>query len=191
MMKKFFVRAVVLSALACLLAGCTKTQKLTDSEKALFVRAGDLVPYGFDFKAISKHESFNKTNNFDGSSELEYEFETPEGEQKSPLYLYESVTSERKLSDALLVEGSGRIGLLAGLKSNGLSEQSIKGAKKYGDSSSLSLLVSSGTPIGNCFSMRKGKQVYLLFMSGVYIDDPQEWDELIQPKLKSLLVSVP
>jgi hypothetical protein len=168
------------------LLACWQKPSVSESEKALFLRARDLVEYGYEFKPIDKYESFAKTKYFDGSCELEYEFQTPESEQDHPLYLSVTVTIERKKSDALLSRGAEKIGLQIGLKRGGIKIQEVKEFKKYGDDSSFSLLTKDGHPVGNILSLRVGPRLYTVLLAGIYIDDPQIWDELILPKLKLL-----
>ena len=62
------------------------------TDKALLVQASDLVPYGYGFQNIAKHETFKKSRDFDGTVEVEYEFETPDSELKHNLYLDVVVT---------------------------------------------------------------------------------------------------
>ncbi len=182
---KVIRRLFLLPAVFSLLA-CWQKQSVSESEKVLFLRAHDLVEYGYEFQPIDKYESFTKTKYFDGSYELKYEFQTPESEQDHPLYLSVTVTIEREKSDTLFSQGAEKIGLQIGLRREGVKIQEVKGFKKYGDDSSFSLLTKDGHVVGNIFTLRAGTRLYTVILAGMYIDDPQIWDELILPKLNLL-----
>ena len=190
------IKKTALSLLSALffvlsLAGCS-SQKMQESDKAFIVRATDLVDFGYGFKPINKHESFDMTQYFDGSIDIDYEFETPDKEQKEPLYLNVTLTSEAQVSDALFAEGIEKVGRTFLLKQQSFTLKPLKGAKKYGTSSALYLLMYQGQPTGNYFVCRKGKRTYTILISGnFYIDDPAEWDNLVRAKMNKWLNAPP
>ena len=157
-----------------------------DADKALLFQASALVPYGYGFQKIAKHEKFIKTRDFDGTIELEYEFETPDSEADHPLYMDVVVTVSRKQSDAKVSHGAEKLGVFAGLKLHGIVQEEKSDFYKYGDASSFFILKKDGKPVGNYFSMREGTKTYTILLAGMYIDDPEVWKELVEPKLKSL-----
>lgn len=173
-----------LIASLCLLAlACTRTLPVEEQEKAMLLRAGDLVRYGYGLAATEKYESFTKTRLFDGSYEIEYEFETPESETENALYLYVQVTVERQASNTLLTQGAERLGVRYGLRKGGVKEREIKDFYRYGDASAFYILEKDGEPIGNLFTVREGGKLYTLLLSGFYFDDPQVWGKVLGPKL--------
>lgn len=157
-----------------------------DGDKALLLQASALVPYGYGFQKIAQHEKFIKTRDFDGTIELEYEFETPDSEADDPLYMDVVVTVSRKRSDAKVSHGAEKLGVSAGLKLHGIVQEEKSDFYKYGDASSFFILKKDGKPVGNYFSMREGTKTYTILLAGLYIDDPEVWKELVEPKLKSL-----
>ena len=163
--------------------GCERKLRVRDSDKSLFLRAGDLVPYGFEFRDIEKFETFKRAKVIDGY-DLEYEFQTPKSERRNPLFVYSMVTIGKRKSDAQFSDTGIKIGVLYGLKSSGIEEQEIPNFYRYGDSSSFSILKKDGKPVGNYFTVREGNKVFVLLITGIYFEDPELWKEIIEPKLK-------
>ena len=174
---------VVLVCICLCSYGCERKLPVRDSDKSLFLRAGDLVPYGFEFRDIEKFEKFTRAKVIDGY-DVEYEFQTPDSERRNPLFLYGMVTVVRKKSDAKLSDTGIKIGMLYGLKTNGIKEQEIPNFYRYGDASSFSILKKDGKPVGNYFTVREGNKLFVLLITGLYFEDPELWKEIIEPKLK-------
>jgi len=170
-----------------LFTGCV-SQKVQHSDKEFMVQATDLADYGYGFKKIRQHETFKKTRHLDGSLDLDYEFETPDSEQNEPLYMAVALTAQTKVSDALIVEGMEKLAGGAGLKWGDFKQKPVAGTRKYGQSSSLNVLMYQGTPAGNYFVCRQGKRTYSIMISGsFYTDDPEVWDELVGARVNKWL----
>jgi hypothetical protein len=169
-------------ALACLaLAACGAQVPVTDSDKALFVRAADLEGFGFRFEDAQASETFTKTRQFDGTYELTYRFQSPESAPQ-PLFLHVNVTLARTESDAMLNQGATKVGLMIAFTKGGVEEREVAGVR----TGKLTLLVKGDRPIGNVFSLQDGARSYLLIMSGLYVQDAALWHRLIEPKLDRL-----
>jgi hypothetical protein len=190
-MSKRLVFLTLLVSVSLCIQGCERKLTVQESDKILFLRAQNLIDYGYGFQGIEKHESFTKTKAIDGSYDVEYEFETPEGEQNDPLFLYVLVSVGKKKSDAQVSQGGEKIVLLYSLKAKGIEEEEIANFYRYGDSSSFYLLKKEGKPIGNYFTVREGSKTYTVILSGMYLDDPQVWKEIMEPKLKQFSVYKP
>lgn len=187
-------RLVVLSFLvgvSLCIQGCERKLTVQESDKTLFLRAQDLIDYGYGFQGVEKYESFTKAKVIDGSYDVEYEFETPEGERDNPLLLYVLVSVGKKKSDAQLSQGGEKIAVLYTLKAQGIEREEIPNFYRYGDSSAFYLLKKAGKPIGNYFTVREGSKTYTLILSGMYFDDPEVWKEIMEPKLKQFSVYKP
>lgn len=173
------------------LVSCQRSLTVAPADKALLLQATELVPYGYGFQNIGKHETFKKSRDIDGTIEVEYEFETPDSEEEHPLYLDVVVTVSRKKSDARVSHGAEKLGLLAGLKLQGIVQEEKAGFYTYGDSSSFFVLKKDGKPVGNYFSVREGTKTYSILLAGMYIEDSDIWKELVEPKLKAFSVYKP
>jgi hypothetical protein len=182
-MNKLLSVAAGLAAFASL-AGCESGLPVESHEKTLVLRAGDLVPFGYGLEETEQFETFSKTKYFDGSREISYEYQTPDTEEDNPLYLGVTLTFEKKHSDALVSHTAEKTGAAAGLRIAGIKSREIENFYKYGDSSVFYVLEMEGKPVGNMFSVRDGKKIYLIIMTGFYFDDPGAWQELVEEKLK-------
>lgn len=171
-----FVFAVFALSFAC------KSVEVQQSDKQLFVRAQDLSEYGIDLQNPEKYEKFTKTRYFDGSIEIEYEFEPPESEET--IYIAETVTFEPKESDAKFDRAAEDKVVGITLKAYGLQKEEVADFYKYGDSSTFYALKKDGKSVGNYFTVLEGKKVFSFMVAGVYFDDADIWREIVEPKLK-------
>lgn len=176
--------------LSCV-AACSVENSVSETEKALFLRAADLAPFGFQYQNAEAHERFSKLRLFDGSRELTYEFRTPKDTKERPLFIHISVSALRSINDAALSEKAGNVGLLIGLKASGAEEREVAGYPRDGEAGRLALLVLNGKPIGNSFRARAGTKSYQLVMSGIYFKDPEHWRKVIAPKMELLATYTP
>ena len=182
--------AAVIACLA-LLVGCERNLPVEATEKEMVLRAGDLVDYGYGMEKTEQFEKFGKTRFFDGSSEISYEFETPDSEEDHALYVNVTITFEKNTSDAWVSQGAEKVGMKYGLKAAGIEAREIKDFYKFGDTSEFYLLEKDGNPIGNMFFARQGKRIYTLVMSGMYFNDAATWKELIEGKLTRFAAHAP
>lgn len=181
----------LLVSLSVCIQGCERKLTVYETDKPFFLRARDLVDYGYGFQEIEKYETFSKAKAIDGSYDIEYEFETPDAEKDNRLFLYVLVTVGTKKSAAQLAQGTEKIAVLYSLKAEGIEEEEIPNFYRYGDSSAFYLLKKKGKPIGNYFTAREASRTYTVILSGMYFDDPQVWKELMEPKLKQFSVYKP
>ena len=172
-------------ALALCAAGCTH-KEMSEAEKELILRAHDFAPYGFEVGDPSPHEKFSKTVYFDRSSELEYEFQTPDDTPGlNPLYLNVTVMFEKDVSDARVSQGATKLGLSAGTYLEGLKLEETKNFFRYGDESTYYVLkTKEGVPGGSYFVTREGSKVYAVLIAGAVFDDAESYAELLTPKLQ-------
>lgn len=183
--------ALLVAIALCALAACSREQPVSDADKAIFLRAGDLEQFNVRYEDVEASETFTKTRHFDGTHEVSYQFLTPESESERPLYIYISVSVERRAADALIAQKAGKLGLSIGFGTEGTEEREMPVKLPYGDDARLALLVRDGRPIGNTFSMRDGSKTYLLIMSGLYFSDAEMFKSVIAPKLERFATYAP
>jgi hypothetical protein len=172
-------------------SGCERNLPVGAADKEVILRAGDLIPFGYGLEKTEQFEKFTRTKYFDGSHELTYEYETPDSEEENALYMNVTVTVEKTTSDAWTSKGAGEIGMKFGLKASGVEQREIKDFYRYGDTSSFFILEKDGHPIGNMFSVREGKRVYVVILSGMYFDDAAAWKELMEERLRKFSAYAP
>lgn len=165
------------------LGGCERDLPVGAADKEVVLRAADLIPFGYGLEQTEQYETFKRVKYFDGSHELTYEYQTPDSEEENALYLNVTVSVENSTSDARTSHGAEEIGLTIGLKANGIKAREIKDFYVYGDSSKFSVLENDGKPIGNIFTTRKGKRVFVMILSGMHFEDPAAFKELIEGRL--------
>lgn len=175
------VLRVMFLALALSVAGCAK-QSIEQSDLPLLLRAGELKGFGVNIPEHERYESFRKTRYIDGSMDVGYEFQTPEGAPK-PVYLSVTVTFERTVRDARASYLVERGAAVVGGKIGGIETETLTDFFDYGDDSYFGLLKGEKGPVGNVFGTRVGRKVYFTYLAGVYFDDPQDWAEWVTPKL--------
>jgi len=180
--KPALVAAFLLAALG--LVGCQRDLPISAADREVVLRAADLIPYGYGLEQTGRYETFKRIRYFDGSHELTYEYQTPESEKDNALYLNVTVSVENSASDALTSHGAEEIGLTIGLKANGVEAREIEDFYAYGDTSKFSLLENDGKPIGNIFTTRKGRRVFVMVLSGMYFEDAATFKELIEGRLE-------
>lgn len=170
--------ALLLAASAC------KQAPVSEAERELFLRARDLEPYGIKFPQPERYERFGKTIYFDGSRELEYEFELPDdAAHENAIYMSVTVTFEKSAADARFSQGAEKFGAGAGMKIAGLRMEERPGFFSYGDESSFYVLLKGGEAVGNFFVTREGAKVYTALVAGVSFDDRETWAEFVTPRL--------
>lgn len=164
--------------------GACRPAEVLPGDRDLFVRADDLSEYGIEVRNTERHENFEKTRYFDGSVEIDYEFEPPES--TDTIYMSETIRFEPKQADARIGRAAEDTGISLGLKIYGVEKEEIPNFYNYGDSSRFYALKKDGRNVGNYFTVIDGKKVFSLFVVGVYFDDPATWKGLVEPKLKLL-----
>jgi hypothetical protein len=178
------MRAVALACFALCLASCERALPVEEGEKAMLLRAADLVPFGYGLADTRKFETFTKTRYFDGTNDITYEHETPDSEEDHPLYLNVTVSFERKAADAIVSRGAEKLAIKYSLKANGIEMRELPDFYPFGDASEFFLLEKDGTPVGSYFVVRQGARAYVVMMTGMYFDDAGEWKNLIAEKLE-------
>jgi hypothetical protein len=122
----------------------------------------------------------------DGSRELSYEYESPDGAE-DPLYVLSSVNLERNVSDAHFVYMGANLGLKLGMAlegEEGLQEVARPGLFQWGDESRAVVLMRDDKPVGNVFAGRKGKRVFHILLVGVYFDEHGQVEAALGPVLR-------
>ena len=182
MQVKFLVAILLL--LLVLSCGCAK-QAIREADKPLLLTVEDLTPYGLSLADYRQHEVFRRNIYADGAIEIEYVFDPPE-ESGIHLYLTATASFERTEGDAQLAYLAERKGTTLGAKLGGATVNESERFFAYGDESFFGFLMVEKGPGGNLFITRTGTKIYVVLIGGVYFDNPDDWAELITPKLQYL-----
>jgi hypothetical protein len=173
-----------------LTAACREVA-VAEKDKALFITARELRPYGYNFERPEKYEKFTKTYFYDNTYQIDYEFESPEEQKDQSLYLAESVSVEKKEADARFTRSTEEWGISLGIKAGGLQIEEKKDFYSYGDNSAFYVLKEDGRPVGNYFTTRVGKKSFSFLITGMYIDDVRFCREVLEPRLEAFKSYIP
>ncbi|HOB54319.1 MAG TPA: hypothetical protein PK176_16135 [Acidobacteriota bacterium] len=169
---------------AALLAGCTES-RVHVADRPLLVTKQDLAGFGIDPDTLQGQEIFRRNQYFDGSLEVEYAFETPDGAAEV-FYINTVVGFENSVADAVdsyrLLKG----GIGVGTQVGGGSLREVPDFYRWGDESYCAVVPGRAGPAGNVFLTRRGKKTFLVAIVGIYFDDSKAWDVLVRPKLEYL-----
>ncbi|MCU0778978.1 MAG: hypothetical protein MUF86_15115 [Akkermansiaceae bacterium] len=161
----------------------TREIELNDEQRAALHQAADLQEW-YAFEVDEGCETWTGERMFDGAVELSYEYDDPRDEAP---YLNASLHYEPKLSDSaanfMVLWQGAKLGLKFSGTNSGLEERSD--LFRWGDASRMAFLTQDGGRYGILFCARKGRRVYLLITSGAVLEDPEELDAFLRPKLES------
>ena len=121
-----------------------------------------------------------RTRYLDGSYDVSIDYELDDSVLTSSLY-----SVERRGSDALSVYGGL---LLTGPLMERMADVELQDRDDlfdWGDNSSSKVILVEGEPSGHVIVARKGKVAFMVTLGGVYEDDPQRLEALLQPVLDS------
>jgi hypothetical protein len=125
-------------------------------------------------------ETTERTRFFDGSLEVEYEYED------KTLSISSSVNHERTTRDARQLFTMIRLALPAATKL-ATDVQFVPRSDLYsGTDVYCAAMVSSGTSAGHAFVVLDGKNVFTLVIGGAFLGDPGEFRALVQPRIDAM-----
>lgn len=180
-MRNCLLRVSPFILLFVLVLACRNVE-VSPTEKELFVRGQDLRNFGVEVPNPERYEKFTKTRFFDGTEDIEYEFEPPESD--AVMYMAQTISFAPKKSDAQLGQAAEDSVIGLGLTAYGLEKVEVPDFYRYGDSSTFYALRKDGQNVGNYFLVIEGGKTFSFLISGFYVDDPETWREIVEPKLK-------
>jgi hypothetical protein len=169
-----------------LFSSCAKEEnKVSTEEMKLFITPKDFNDkYDYEYPLSREYEKVTKSK-WLGDTEYTYEYSTPDS-LENVLYLSLNVDFLGKSSDAIVSYNAYKLGGNIGISTTDAELVEMDSLFSYGDQSSLKQIRIDGKPLGNIFVVRIDKMVYHFVISGLYIDDPSIWKELMEEKLKAV-----
>jgi hypothetical protein len=137
-------------------------------------------------------EKIIKTRFFDGSYDIDYDYDIPEDPQAP--YLTCNITIDKNNADAKASYVGMWAGAILGMHMLGDADVEVitrNDIFRWGDESTFAILSVDGEPFGNMFSTRKGNRVLFIIFSGIYTDDGELVSELLLPALNQLHTYAP
>lgn len=163
----FVVGVLAMSALFVVLSW---DQPVHADDRTRVATVDDLAPYfQTDFEIDPTLEKLSKTKYFDGSMDIDYEYEEPERRNGS-IYLSVTAAKERRAQDAkasLIIAWTSAVAAMRLLPRDvevTITESDV--GFRCCDESRFAVIEADGLPIGNLFTAREGKKTYLLILSG-------------------------
>lgn len=159
-----------------------KSAPLVPGDREALLTADDLfVAAGTDAKAEATREKTGRRKLFDGSTEVNYEYESDE----PPLYVATTISLEKDVGDARTTFHSQAVGGAVGLAvvGQGMKMQDRPDLLDFGEERKSQLLMMDGKPVGNFLVARKGTRVYLVLFTGIYFDEAEDFRAVMEPKL--------
>lgn len=180
-----------LAALATLVIGVafvyiysSQQVPVSSEERAELLDIETLAEWVEDFSPSLEFEIVTKTEYWDKTTEISYEYDSPG--DIDPYYLMYTIHRERDPSDAWALYGTLWVGTQAGLM---LADGEVQIAErndlfKWGDRSRFGLIQADGHDIGNVFVGTKDETVFYCVFSGVYFDEAGPVSEILLPRLE-------
>jgi hypothetical protein len=183
---------VLLAGAAALYLWSAESLEVTPADRQLVVTVDDLAPWLDDVTPDRSAETVQKSRYFDGSWDIEYEYEHPD--EDVPLYINSSVTVEHTTQDARTTYASLGVGVRIGLtvsKTEGMQLVDRNDLYRWGDQSRCTLVTVGGRPVGTLFLARKATYVFYFAVTGLALDNGAELGQLLDPHLKRLEAGLP
>lgn len=153
-------------------------------EKSLLVQVGDLVAFGIVPNAGPHTETYKAKRNLDGSVELEYTYGSALDGARFVLHSEAEVSaSEKNAGGSFRARVKAyQIGVRLSAKEGTrlLDQPALPGV---GAANYVGQLCVGGKPAGSTVVVWQGKTVFSVQLSGVFIDDAEDWKALLVPRL--------
>ena len=167
--------------------GCTQKEDIDVSKYPIITTVHDLADlYDVAVDTSGQFETVTLSQYFDGSFELEYDYELIDSEEYDPLIYSISVSGERNAKEAAesftILKGT----LEVFANTAGQSTTVIDSLDLPGDEYYYALREYDGEPNGLLYLVRIDKNIYFLSMSGLYSSDHGFLYDLILPKIEEL-----
>ena len=177
--------ALVGGGLTILVKRLTKDVLVTEADKAAVVGAFDLIPYFDGYSPDKEHETLGKSEWFDQSVEIEYEYDSPLEEDP---YINVTISKEASNGDASAAYMTQWSSLKMGFEiaSQAFKFQEDNTFYQAGDRSRFANIELEGEFVGHLLVARKGNTIYSFLMTGFVIDDPSVWKELFDGRIAAL-----
>lgn len=159
------------------LAGCVDNEPPLAEERRLLLSGDDFAAY-----EVPQEGRYQKVVTY-ATRTIDLNFESRGSDW---FYLYSSVSLYPRASDALMTSYAETFGASFGLRDSGLEQQDLPLETKLASRASLKLLTQDGEPVGNLFYATVGNKSMFTLFTGVYFEQPEDFEAFIAPKLLAL-----
>lgn len=164
-----------------------KTLPVRDVDEAVVLRASDLEQWMEETaEPIDESQAtISHTRDLFGVEEIAYEY----SKDGSSLFVNSTVTIDPKVQDARTTFNVTKLGLGVGVAieaKGGMTKEERNDLFSWGDESASYVLNMNGSPVGNAIVARKGSRTFFVIFAGVYFDDADALEEVLEPQLTAL-----
>lgn len=158
----------------------------TEAEKRLVVTAPILAEFGVE-EVNPKCETYKITRHFDGSREIEYEYDSSKDpDADDTLLVISGAEINRTTSDAMqsfhLTVAAMKGGMMIG--GRGAKLEAAPALLPLGDQRYSAYIKNARGTAGNIFVARHGRVLHSLIITGLYFDDADDVRQLFTPILE-------
>ena len=162
-----------------------KPLPIDDADRAVVLRATDLAEWSPGMETDETIATFEKTKDLFGVYGIEYEYSSdPAG-----LFVNTTVSLEPSVSDAQTTFSVTKLGLNVGVAietKDGMTKIERNDLFSWGDESANYLLQMDGSTVGNAVVVRKGRRTFFVIFAGIYFEDPEDLEAVLEPHLTAL-----
>lgn len=159
------------------LAGCIDNEPPLAEERRLLLSGEDFAAY-----EAPQDGQYEKQVTY-AARTIDLSFES---EGSDWFYLYSGVSLYPRAGDALMTSYAETFGASFGLRDSGLVQQDLPLETTLASRASLKLLTQDGEPVGNLFYATVGNKSMFTIFTGVYFEQPEDFEAFIAPKLRAL-----
>lgn len=170
-------RMILVLFVALSLGGCIDNEPPLAEERRLLLSGEDFAAY-----EAPDEGRYEKLVTYAARS-IDLSFES---EGSDWFYLYSGVSLYPRAGDALMTSYAETFGASFGLRDSGLVQQDLPLETKLASRASLKLLTQDGEPVGNLFYATVGNKSMFTIFTGVYFEQPEDFEAFIAPKLLAL-----
>ena len=181
------IRLFLILLIGITISSCTTKKDIDISKYPIITTVKELTEfYDISLDSTGKYENSSVTMYFDGSSELNYAYELLETEKYDPLFYDITIDLERTKKDAIATYTLGKGALDIGNSLSGQGTIEVDSLDFGGDQSYYAIRTLDGNPSGIIFTIRKGKNIYTLIVSGLSFPDHSIINDLVLPRITNL-----
>lgn len=159
-------------------------EELTETDHALLLTTMDLAPWFEGWDGDESAATRSKTRYPDGSRELLY---ANDATAVGGPYVDLTIGWENSPSDAAMVLQAIWIGVTLGLGAEGDSIEEVEPPPDLGDDCRMVLLRNeAGELYGSVVGVRAGSAYYFVLLVSYLIDDPTDWENLLERRIRLL-----
>lgn len=156
-----------------------------DADREVVLTATDLAEWLPGTEVDEAHATIEKSKDLFGVVAMEYEYTSDD----AGLFVNTTVSLEPSVSDAQTTFTVTKLGLNVGIAietKDGMTKVERNDLFTWGDESAHFLLEMNGKTVGNAVVVRSGRRTFFVIFAGVYFEDVEDLEAVLEPHLTAL-----